>query len=90
MNLIKRLEKCPACGKATSAFIHSGPAVWTVDVQSCFRECTRTHASNYGIGFDVTTSMNSVGYPHLHVTCRRCGFEWLEAVASPEGVKEAW
>ena len=57
----------------------------TVDLSFC--ETTHVRATKYVRGtqhYIETTNHDSKRIGHLHVTCRRCGYEWEEKTASAE------
>jgi len=70
-------DKCPACDVD---FIHFDRA---------FSYCTATHVPVTKMArqeqrYADTTTFNSKSIGHLHVTCKRCGYEWEEKMASAE------
>lgn len=76
MTIVPKQNTCAACGKdASVAFIGA-----------CSQDCLRTGAKQF---FDGTT-FSSEPKVHLHVTCRVCGFVWLNAVVNPDQVAAAW
>ena len=71
------VDKCPACGVD---FIHFDRA-WSY--------CTATHVRGTKLvgeeqRYVDTTTFDSKRTGHLHVACKRCGYEWEEKMASAE------
>lgn len=58
--------ECPAC-----LFLQETPGT---------EYCTRYHPE--GLPAVDITSFNDMPLPHLHRTCLRCGYVWLEEIAA--------
>lgn len=65
---------CPACGLPRSGM---------TTLRACREACLRRT-----LAFMDAPAWSSLLETHLHVTCTRCGFEWLEHVHDPVRLKE--
>lgn len=74
MNLVK-LDTCPACGAANNE-----------TARACNWHCTRKSATDF---IDDST-FSHTSEVHLHVKCRTCQVEWLEAVNNEQEMERAW
>ena len=78
----KSVKNCPAC---EADFRRDVDGRETVDISFCESVHLRAgkHVRSTQKYLDTTTS-SSKRIGHLHVTCRRCGYEWEEKTASAE------
>lgn len=69
-------DPCPACARRME---------WSLEY--CERECLKIMAVRGSTEYTDGTRMSTPMQPHLHATCRVCGYEF---VAKTAGNPEAW
>ena len=56
----------------------NAPCAACFNIEAEMRYCTKRHLEIGPGVYETVEACGDVPEPHLHRTCKRCGYEWLE------------